>query len=157
MSLRRRIWQTLGIIGALLLVGIVVLGVWFGGVISKALSGECPPEVDRVNATCALLESDKGLRFQCLSPTGTREWAACERRDHFYLSWDRAPDTEWQSDPSASGWLSEGVVVADGGPWSCSNGRYQLSLYPSSIPSGEEGRAAIAFGKACARLINAAR
>lgn len=142
----------MGVVGALLLLAVAVFGVWFGSVILKGLAGECPPEVERLNAICARLESDSDVRFRCTSPTGTREWAACERRDHFHLSWDRAADSGGQSDPSASGWVSEGAAIEDGGPWSCSNGRQRLTLSPSSIPAGEDDRAAVAFGKTCARL-----
>lgn len=58
---------------------------------------------------------------------------------------------------SVSARKTEGDGVADGGPWSCSHGRARLALHASSIPAGEEARAAAAFGKACARLRDTAR
>lgn len=152
---RKRIWTTVGIVSALVLVAMLAAGVWFVRELFGIFSGDCPPEIARINATCTLLEDQSDLRLRCGSPTGTREWATCERRNFFVLSWAPPPDAGWQSDPSASGWVSEAGESADGGPWSCSNGRYAISLNPSSIPAGEEGRAATALAKVCARFTDA--
>lgn len=152
MPKRKRIWATGGIVSALLLLAMVAAGAWFVRELRSIFSGDCPPEIARVNATCTRLENESEPRLQCGSTTGTREWAACEQRSSFFLWWAPMPDAGWQSEPFASGWVSEAGESAEGGPWSCSNGQYEVSLNPGSIPAGEEGRAAMAFAKVCARL-----
>lgn len=135
-----------------------VLGAVAGGRLlwsSVLFSGTCSPEVERLNAACAFLEVND-VRVTCSSPTGTREWTSCETRNEIRLSWDEAPDSGWLSRPYAIGRVSDAVETTDAGPWACSNGAHSLSLYPSSIPAGEEARAALAFRNTCARFMKAA-
>lgn len=82
----------------------------------KGLSGECEPDVARLNDACAALEADKSVGLTCGSGRPTPEWPACERRDLFELQWDQAPDSGRQSGPRASGWVHEARDISDGGP-----------------------------------------